>query len=397
MKLDKKTVVLTSVAVIIFIAIAIGKEAQQMQRIRKPDYDEGSYLLELDAYLGNDSERIEVSLDIEPDEVTIDIAMSRMEQVYEQLPEIIRGDNVSLDDVKYPLQLVSELDGVSIFWISHNDRLIESGGQVHPYALELGQAKEVTLEAVMSYGNYRMEYPINVTIVCNEPRSYEEKSLWLAARLQEQMESQKGVDQPELPEVIDGIEVSFTERKSDKAALLLLLPIAAVAIWAAGRVQKEKEEKSRQEQMEIDYCEVVSKLVLLMGAGLTIRRAWEKIVQEYQSAVKPGKKRFVYEEMIVTVNELAAGIPERLVYENFGRRCNLGRYIKLGSLLEQNFVRGSGHLLELLQVEADKAFEERKQLANRQGQEATTKLLLPMMLELVAVMAIVMVPAFISF
>lgn len=93
-------------------------------------------------------------------------------------------------------------------------------------------------------------------------------------------------------------------------------------------------EKRRKEQLTYDYAEVISKLVLLAGAGMTIRRAWEKLPVIIR---KPcGGKRYVYEEMVRTCAEMNTGVPERSAYERFARRCDTKEYLKLASLLCQN-------------------------------------------------------------
>ena len=71
--------------------------------------------------------------------------------------------------------------------------------------------------------------------------------------------------------------------------------------------------------------------------------------------------------------------------------------MKLAGLLEQNRKTGLKNLRHLLDDEVMDAFEERKNLAKRQGEEAATKLLLPLFLMLGIVMVIVAVPAFLSF
>ena len=53
-------------------------------------------------------------------------------------------------------------------------------------------------------------------------------------------------------------------------------------------------------------------------------------------------------------------------------------------------------LTELLKLESIQAFEERKAQAKRLGEEAGTKLLLPMFLMLAVVLVIVIVPAFLT-
>ena len=53
-------------------------------------------------------------------------------------------------------------------------------------------------------------------------------------------------------------------------------------------------------------------------------------------------------------------------------------------------------MTELLKLESIQAFEERKAQAKRLGEEAGTKLLLPMFLMLAMVLVIVIVPAFLT-
>ena len=71
-------------------------------------------------------------------------------------------------------------------------------------------------------------------------------------------------------------------------------------------------------------------------------------------------------------------------------------YLKLSSLLEQNRKTGLKNLRQMLDDDVADAFEERKNLAKKQGEEAGTKLLLPMFMLLAIVMVIVVVPAFMS-
>ena len=64
--------------------------------------------------------------------------------------------------------------------------------------------------------------------------------------------------------------------------------------------------------------------------------------------------------------------------------------------MSQNLRKGTKGLTELLKLEARQAFEERKAQAKRLGEEAGTKLLLPMFLMLAVVLVIVIVPAFLT-
>ena len=69
----------------------------------------------------------------------------------------------------------------------------------------------------------------------------------------------------------------------------------------------------------------------------------------------------------------------------------------LATLLIQNLQKGSRQMGEMLEKESVEAWDDRKRKAKVLGEAATTKLLLPMVLMLGVVMAIIMLPACLSF
>lgn len=180
---------------------------------------------------------------------------------------------------------------------------------------------------------------------------------------------------------------------------MLMLTITALCASAVGyRKDMEKEEKKRERCMELDYAEIVNRLSLYMGAGMSTRKAWERIVENYEKEYEEEQRsRFAYNEMRTTLHEMQSGISEAAAYERFGTRCRMPAYLKLGTLLAQNLRRGTGNLAALLQEEAREAFEDRKALAKRMGEECESRLLLPMIMMLVTVLIIVMYPALVSF
>lgn len=100
--------------------------------------------------------------------------------------------------------------------------------------------------------------------------------------------------------------------------------------------------------------------------------------------------------MLKTWFEMQDGMGERKAYENFGRRCCQPQYRKFASLLMQNVRKGTRGMQQLLDAEAEEAFQQRKAYARQLGEEAGTKLLLPMGLMLVLVFAILLLPAMLS-
>lgn len=97
------------------------------------------------------------------------------------------------------------------------------------------------------------------------------------------------------------------------------------------------------------------------------------------------------------MDKLKNGVHESLVYKELGRVCALRQYMKLSSLLEQNRRSGLANLSSLLEIESQSAWDERINLARREGEELSTKLLIPLFIMLVVVMMIIIVPALLTF
>ena len=185
--------------------------------------------------------------------------------------------------------------------------------------------------------------------------------------------------------------------KEMRAFGILLLGGVMIVFQFTAEKQKQKEKRKKEiRQMQFDYPQLINKFSLYIGAGMTVRRAWIQIVKEYDKEKHYLGERTVYEEMRYTMNELKNGRPESECYEAFGRRCESPVYRKFGMLLSQNLRKGTKGLTNLLQREAQEAFEERKNMAKKLGEEAGTKLMIPLFLMLAVGFVIVTVPAFLT-
>ena len=220
-------------------------------------------------------------------------------------------------------------------------------------------------------------------------------------RLRRRWRHQKGKNREEkdwnLPEAIRGKAVSYYRQMDERGLVLIIMALLVISLLIAQKKQDEMQEEARRSrQMIRDYPEIIGKLTLYLGAGMTVKRAFRKVVEEYERQKKTTGVRCAYEEMQKTCREMESGHTEAESYENFGRRCKVQAYVRFGALLSQNLRKGTRGLTELLKMEAIQAFEDRKARARRLGEEAGTKLLLPMFLMLTVVLVIVIVPAFLS-
>ena len=199
-----------------------------------------------------------------------------------------------------------------------------------------------------------------------------------------------------LPENILGKKVTWRYPSSgDVTILLLMLLLLPVFLSIHRDEQIRSKAAARRQQLKLDYSDLVWKLTMLLNAGLTIRTALTRITAVYESARASGqtKSRYVYEEILYTCRELQSGVSEPAACLNLGRRCALPEYIKLSTLLEQNLKKGSPGLAQTLENEAMLSLEERISTARKEGEQAGTKLLFPMVLMLGVVLAVLMVPA----
>ena len=175
------------------------------------------------------------------------------------------------------------------------------------------------------------------------------------------------------------------------AAIFLAAAFVMIVIIAR---EEQKARTKRYEELMMDYPGLIMKFTLLVQAGMTVRNTFRKMASDYKNK---NEKRIAYEELVTACHEMESGISEMEAYRRFGERCGHVKYKTFATLLIQNLQKGSRHMGEMLEKESVEAWDDRKRKAKVQGETATTKLLFPMILMLGVVMAIVMLPACLSF
>lgn len=357
----------------------------------------GSYLdggMEVRVETEYGQQQMDFRIEVEPRLLPEEEAEVLMEVFAEALPEYILGKNISLQEVSYDLNLQEKYGEfpMLVSWESSQPGILGDAGQVFPTEEE----QEVILLAEIRYGGCKREEAFSVRVV--PAVLSEEEQLY---REMEEMLRQSQSDSLEediwwLPKEWHGEEIQWQQIVEDNSLLLwgAAMITAVLIFWFLDRDLHEQLEK-RKQSLRLEYPEIVHKLVLFVGAGMTIRGAFQKIAGDYEAKCRNGARASpAYEEVLYTCRELHSGISEGVSYEHFGRRTGLQEYIRLSTLLAQNLKRGNSTLLERLREEADKSAEERLQQSKKLGEEAGTKLLIPMVLMLAVVMAMIMIPAF---
>ena len=388
---------------------------------------------------GDRTEEMVLSIEGEDEKSTVDVSVSeqvhtrtQMEQIFEEYSDkmatLILGENESLDRVESDLDLITEIPGeeIDVSWDLSSYDVLNVYGEID----EENVTEDGTLVELVATMTYREDETMQAQ--CHLAAMIYPKRLYgMEEIVQKVGDDIEGADKERpqeetvaLPEKI-GNKVIYFYRIADKRGLVLIvMGVLFIALLYGKEVQdKEELKKKRIERLQIEYPEIVSKLTLLIGAGMPVKKAFLKIVEDYETAQKEKRVAFeagngkrkrkrllkqerkaeeayvcfpAYEEMRTAKIEMDTGVAEAEAYERFGRRCKEQAFVRLGALLSQNLKKGTKGMNDLLRMEVTQAFEERKAKAKRQGEEAGTKLLLPMFLMLIEVLVVVIVPAFLS-
>lgn len=343
----------------------------------------------------------------EPIQVTVgerryteDEAEAVFENVMSTIGERVLEGNASFSEVREDLNLVTWLsdEGVKIRWSSDEPDIMDSFGHIKDTALPK-DGVPVWLTAYLMAGEYSEKYEIPIRVLPPLLTEREETVAGLLKRIAFLDRMQQTKEELRLPGEYGGNTLHYRDKSSTGNEILLVLGVLmAVLCYARDKMEVEEKKKRRSREMMADYSEIVFKLMVFIGAGMTVLNAWERLVLDYQERLKRGrvKPRAAYEEMGETLHQISCGVSEGQALISFGKRCQLQPYLKLSSLLEQNRKTGTKNLKNLLEAEMNHAWEQRKTMARRLGEEAGTKLLVPLFLMLGIVMVIIMVPAMMS-
>ena len=257
--------------------------------------------------------------------------------------------------------------------------ILEDSGLIHHEYLEKNRILSGTLEVVLS-ANIHPDKEVegeeissffnnNNEITYNSPTySYylrilplnlsesEAVEMALQNTLQYSNEHTRSEEKLVLPKEILGHPLHFSEKKNFRYLLIPLLGLFACFLLPLQALEQEKtKQKARISSLTLDYAELVSKLVVYLGAGLAIRNSFLEIAKHYNYLVKncAQESHPLYEELNTLLNQLGSNVGEGEAYLNFSQRIALRPYSKLISLIEQNRKNGSKDLSRQLHMEMD--------------------------------------------
>lgn len=359
----------------------------------RPENGKGDRKEKLEVWIGEEPYSMEVTVRERPK--TEAETAEELQKAEDGMEMLFLGENQDLEHITEKVNMPSVYPGtdIAIQWYLNSWEYISVDGTVKNEGFTRAEQVEVT--AVLSLEDQTVSWDRTVWVCPLE--NPDDKALIRILSWKMEDTQKEDTETVELPKQAAGKSIMWYPEKDH--TWLMLAGLTACAVCAMMFGQQKEEEKAlaeREKRMKLAYPDIVSRLSLYMGAGISSRKAWERIAAGYRNRTS-GPVNEAYEEMCTTLYEMQNGVPESIAYEKFGARCRLPSYLKLGALLSQNLRKGTRNLSALLEEESREAFENRKAYAKKLGEECESRLLFPMLLMLLTILVMVMYPAVTSF
>ncbi len=392
----KKIVWLFVAAVgVIIISALVGaalksNKYEYVNELLRPKDGQGQKMYELEIEHGGTSDNVVVYVDAKK------LTKEELDEIFGEAKKILDlqllGTNTNMDFVTEPLNLVSTLSeyNMQVDWFIDDVEVIDYWGDIH----QQSESRSVTITATLTYEGRIMEgleasreYSYELIV---QPYNKEQlRGIAIDKMLDEADNDSGDMDRIILPKEYEGKQLKYRMKSENSLVkLVLIVPVILVILIVELRSKEEKKKKKLREQLIMEYPEIISKLSLLVSSGMTPYNALDRIAADGDGEA--------YKRLSSVIKNIQSGASQRSQYASFGQIFGVYCYSRLGSMLEQNVVKGNERLRAMLRQECAQALEERKARARKAGEQAGTKMLFPMMLMLVVVMIVIMVPAFMS-
>lgn len=316
-----------------------------------------------------------------------------------RLEKEIAGENISLQEVNKNLCLENTIPDWPFYitYVPQDTEYIHLDGSLGEKIREIGQEESVSTRITVTaeYNSYLWKKDIVIRLI--KPEKQKKRSPFARAilTLQKIEEKTRADEEVTLPKQAKGVSIKKTNSFS-VVKLFLFGNLCLALLLIRNRNQlREKENLQKKETLK-DLPLVVHLLTLYMGAGLSFPSAVHRISLDYISRAD-GKKKYVFEEILRMDAVMKLGEGQQAACMQWGKRFKEPAYQKLSLTLLQVMEKGTREGRTLMNQMEREAFRHRLDQAKTEGEEASTKLLFPMILLLCMVMILIMFPAIVRF
>lgn len=392
-------------SVLAFIPVFVREHAILSKPVTSLDrnpYGQGTRNVTLKV-VSEDGYEDEVKVDVNERKYTDKELLKFSEKLDGHLWKYICGRNTVPENVTNDLELPERFDGYpfDITWKSDKPLILSGKGVINTGRLSGDDPEDkgitVQLRATLKYWDYTEDKYLCVVVHKRSISLQEGQSESINGSIKESDERSETESIQDLPETANGRRLIFYPSEINRGWIILFLGPATAFLLIRSKDEKIKTEaENRRNQIEADHPVILNQYMLYFTAGMNPRAIWNCMCKKYEESLKEdgAGRRYAYEEMLAARNRMDEGCSELAAYDEFAGRCDNIRFRSFIGFVKQAVVKGNEGLGELLSEEAGKALRERNNRVRTQASEAETKLLLPMFMMLIVVLAIVMIPAF---
>lgn len=166
------------------------------------------------------------------------------------------------------------------------------------------------------------------------------------------------------------------------AVIIMLLPFVIIK-------DLERKIEKRKRAIILELPLFLNKITLLINAGETVQKAIIRAIEQHDD----NEQHFLYKELQIVRKQLHNNYSFQQAMEELSRRCGVQEVSIFTNTILLNYRRGGSELVTALRGLAHQLWGTRKILAKTVGEEASAKLVFPLVIIFIVVMVVVGAPA----
>lgn len=363
----------------------------------------GQGMKEIQVSLKKDKENKKINYKLSEQELSDKQIRKIYKQFFKELKRKVAGKNTGLNKVTTSLSLPENIEGYP-FEIAYEfleDGYIFLDGTLNKKEqnkLKNGESHSTYITVKASYKQYEEIRKYKIQIFSKPDTFRHNKFYKVEQYLKKKEQKSRYGEKIRIPTTYKGIQIGTGQNGVGSMGLIILFTTIGLLIPLHNYMKLREKGDKCQIEAERDFPVIVHLLTLYMGAGLSFFSSVGRISNNYQRQKKQSKqKKYAFERIMLMEQQMNNGISQKEACHNWGMQFRTDSYQKLSLILIQSFTKGAKEAAVLMETEEKEAFRKRVDRARKEGEEAATRLLFPMILLLSEVMLLVMYPALIRF
>ncbi len=397
----RRKMMMTYLMVLAFILVSAGTMvlrgligSSPLTSVERPEAGEAdiSIPVQVDGSFGDEKVKGRAYVNISAKAMTDEEAEAALKKTACRLKEIVPADSEGRRVVTSDLDLpdTDSENGVGIIWTSSDPVLISDEGKVDVLSLK-EKTETVVLFADLTLNGKSRDVELELTVT-RDPDMYRSSITNSINNMLESLDEQGGEDVVELPDELgNGVKLKWSENDPVNGPVLVICGIIILlGIYLNRYLFIRKKVKRYRESVAEDYPYVLDKMILLLNSGLTVFSALMKISAD--CAEKGGKRPLDREVAAIGDRVRQTNAPILDEWKSFAGRMESGDMLRFCSILEDSVSKG-GELTGKLETESNNMREMRRKNVQQHIRMVDSKMMLPMMMMMGALVMVTVTPA----